>query len=162
MTNAPDPSQTGRRTRFRKPAAAVLLTVGVLAAGCGGVSSSTSTNAAKTSTSTGKPAYCSELTSLQQSVKALSNVHVVKNGTKALESAVTQVKNDAAALESAVKGEFSAQTSALKSSVEQLTATTKELTTAPSQATLSKIPAEVSAVSTSVKNFASAASSKCG
>jgi hypothetical protein len=70
-------------------------------------------------------------------------------------------KNATAAVNQA-KSDFSSQTTALKSSVDALTTTVKQVTGTPSLQTLGQLPAELSAVSTAAKNLQTAVSSKCG
>ena len=60
-----------------------------------------------------KPSYCSSLSSLKSSVKALPTTNVVSGGTNALKSAVTKVQNDANAVISGAKSDFPNETSAL-------------------------------------------------
>jgi outer membrane murein-binding lipoprotein Lpp len=119
-----------------------------LIAGCGSSSS--------------KPDYCSSLSSLEASIKALPSTDVVKNGTSALESALKKVQSDANAVVSGAKSDFPNETSALKSSIDALSTTVKQLTSSPSAATLAQVPGQVTAVANAVKGFTSAASSKCG
>jgi len=109
-----------------------------------------------------KPSYCSSLTNLKNSIKAVPSTKVVQNGTNALKSALTKVEDDAKAVVSGAKSDFPNETSALESSVNALATSAKALASNPSAAAVSQTVSDVSAVSTSVKNFSSAASSKCG
>lgn len=120
---------------------------GVLLAGCGGSS---------------KPSYCSAVSSLESSIKAVPSTNIVKNGTSALASAFSKVQSDATAVVSAAKSDFPNETSALTSSVNALSRTVKQVASSPTAATIVQLPAEVSALSSAAKNFSSATASKCG
>ncbi len=108
-----------------------------------------------------KPSYCSSVSSLESSIKALPSTNVIQNGVSALETAVSKVQSDAQTAVNAAKSDFPSETSALKSSVDTLSATAKQAASSPSPATLVQLPAQVSAVVTAAKNFQSATKSKC-
>jgi hypothetical protein len=110
--------------------------------------------------SSSKPAYCSDRTSLENSVKGLKNVDL-KNGLSGLKSQLTTIQSDATALVSSAKSDFPTQTSAVKTSVQTLTAAAKNLSTSPSVSQITKIAGDAAAVSTSVKGFVDATNSKC-
>jgi hypothetical protein len=136
------------RTRQRlAPATFVLAATVALLTGCGGSS---------------KPSYCSAVGDLKSSIQALPSVDVVKNGTSALQSAFTKVQDNANAVVNDAKSDFPTETSAVKTSVDSLSSTVKQLSSNPSAATVAQLPAQVSAVATAVKGFTSATSSKCG
>jgi hypothetical protein len=137
-----------RVTRLRRASAGALLTtaVAVAAAGCG----------------SSKPAYCSSVSSLKSSIKALPSTNVIKNGTSALKDAVNKVQTDATSAVSAAKNDFPSETSALTSSVSALETTVKQLVSSPSAAAGIQVASEASAVKTAVENFSKATSSKCG
>jgi hypothetical protein len=124
----------------------MLLAAGAALGACGGSS---------------KPSYCSAVSNLEASVKALPSTNVVKNGTDALKSALTKVENDAQAVVSSAKNDFPNETAALKSSVDALSSTAKQLTSSPSAATIVQVPAQVAAVANAAKSLSSATSSKC-
>jgi hypothetical protein len=107
-----------------------------------------------------KPAYCSDRTNLQNSVKGLKSVDL-KGGLSGVRSQLTKIQSDATALVGSAKNDFPSQTSAIKTSVQTLTGAVKTLSTTPSVAQIAKIAADVSAVSSSVTAFADATSSKC-
>jgi hypothetical protein len=81
-----------------------------------------------------KPAYCTDRTNLENSVKGLKNVDL-KSGLSGVRSQLNKIQSDATALVGSAKSDFPSQTSA--------------------------ISGDVSAVSTSVKAFTEATSSKC-
>lgn len=125
--------------------AAVVLSATAIAA-CGGSS---------------KPSYCSSVSNLKSSIKALPSTNVVATGLNGLESAVTKVQSDATTAINAAKSDFPTEASALKSSIDTLSSTVKEAASSHSVATIAQIPAQASAVVTAVNNFQSATSSKC-
>jgi len=97
------------------------------------------------------------------SVKAIpSPSEIKKNGTNALKSAVSQVQMNATTVVNDAKSQFATQASALKSSVDTLSGSVKQMSSPPTAAQLKALPAQVSAVVTATKNFTSAASPKCG
>jgi hypothetical protein len=107
-----------------------------------------------------KPAYCSDRTNLQNSVKGLKSVDL-KGGLSGVRSQLNKIQSDATALVGSAKSDFPSQTSAITTSVQTLTGAVKTLSTTPSVAQVAKIAADVSAVSSSVTAFADATSSKC-
>ena len=109
---------------------ATALCVGALAA-CGGAS---------------KPSYCSSVSNLESSIKALPSTNVVATGLNGLESAVSKVQSDAQTAISNAKSDFPSETSALKSSIDTLSTTAKQAASSPSVATIAQLPAQVSAV----------------
>jgi hypothetical protein len=125
--------------------AAALLCAGALGA-CGGSS---------------KPSYCSSVSNLESSIKALPSTNIVATGLNGLESAVSKVQSDAQTAINAAKSDFPNETSALKSSIDTLSTTVKQATSAPSAATIAQIPSQASAVVTAANNFQSATKSKC-
>jgi hypothetical protein len=129
-----------------------LLTGGALIAGCGSSSSSSS-----------KPPYCDAVTKTENAVKSLPTLSDVKaNGAGTLKTAVAQLQQNATTAVNQAQSDFSSQTTALKTSVDALTNTVKQIASTPSVQTLAQLPAELSAVGTAAKNLQSAVSSKCG
>ena len=129
-----------------------LLTGGALIAGCGSSSSSSS-----------KPAYCDAATETENAVKSLPTVSDVKaNGAGTLKAAVAQLQQNATTAINQAKSDFSTQTTALKTSVDTLAITVKQVASTPSVQTLAQLPAQLSAVGTAAKDLQGAVSSKCG
>jgi hypothetical protein len=108
-----------------------------------------------------KPSYCSAVSNLETSIKAIPSTNIVQTGLSGLESALTKVQSDAQTAINAAKGDFPNETSALKSSIDTLSTTVKGATSSPSASTLAQIPSQVSAVVTAANNFQSATKSKC-
>jgi hypothetical protein len=135
----PEPRKTAQT------AAALVLGVAVLAA-CGGSS---------------KPSYCSSVSTLESSIKALPSTNILQTGLNGLETAVSKVQTDAQTAINSAKSDFPTETSALKSSITALSSTVKSAVSTPTPATIAQIPAQVSATITAVNNFQSATKSKC-
>lgn len=127
-------------------AALTIIAAGAALAGCGG---------------SGKPSYCSSLSNLEASIRALPNVNVVKNGTSGLESALQKVQSDANAVVKSAKSDFPNESTALKSSVDALSSTVKQVVSSPTPALIAQIPAQATAVANAVTGFHNATSSKC-
>jgi hypothetical protein len=136
----------GRRLIGALAVAAVFGAVVVLA-GCGGSS---------------KPSYCSKLTTLKQSVKDLPSTDVVGNGVNALTANIDKVVNNAHAVVDSAKSDFPTETQAITAAVDSLQTTVKQLQSGASATLALQAASNVSALATSVKNFSSATSSKCG
>ena len=126
-------------------AALALCTVVALAA-CGGSS---------------KPSYCSSVSNLESSIKAIPSTNIVQTGLSGLESALTKVQSDAQTAINEAKSDFPNETTALKTSVDALSATVKNAVSSPTPATIAQIPAQASAVVTAVESFQTATKSKC-
>jgi hypothetical protein len=124
--------------------AAVALVALVALAGCG----------------SSKPAYCSDRTNLENSVKNLPS-SVSSSGISGLTSQLTTIKSDATTLVSAAKSDFPTQTSAVKSSVDTLVSAVKALPSSPSATQIATIAADASSVVNSVHSFTDASKSKC-
>ena len=124
------------------PAAAALV-----AAGCGGDD---------------KPAYCSNVSDLQQSVDDLKNVQLKESGSlSTLQTDVEKVQSDADAIVSSAKEDFPNETSALKSSVSSLSTTINELPSSPTAQELAALAPDINSVVTAAKDLDSATSSAC-
>jgi predicted PurR-regulated permease PerM len=127
-------------------AVAVVIAVAVALAGCG----------------SSKPSYCSKLTTLKQSVKDLPSTDVIGNGVNALKANINKVADNANAVVSAAKSDFPNESKAISSSVDSLKTSVSQLQNGASASVLAQTAGNVSALATSVKNFSSASSSKCG
>jgi hypothetical protein len=106
------------------------------------------------------PAYCSDRTSLQNSVKGLTNLNP-SSGISGLKSQVAKIKSDADNLVSSAKSDFPSQTSAIKSSVDTLHSTITALPASPSAAQIATVATDAKNVVDSVNSFESASKSKC-
>ncbi|HET8977284.1 MAG TPA: hypothetical protein VFN87_03945 [Solirubrobacteraceae bacterium] len=144
------PHRDRRGLAARAAVVPAVLTLAV--AGCGSTGNTTA----------GKPSYCTARSNLEQSVKALPQTDVLKNGTKALEANLEKVVNDAKALKNAVKTDFASETKAIDTAMNALTTTLHQIQSqGPTAANLTALPGQISAVASSVKSFTSATASKC-
>jgi hypothetical protein len=107
-----------------------------------------------------KPAYCSDRSNLQNSVKGLTSLNV-SSGISGLESQIKKIQSDGAAVASSAKGDFPSQTSAVTSSVNALKSAVQGLPSSPSAAQIAAVAKDASAVVSSVKSFSDATKAKC-
>jgi len=127
-------------------AAVCLAAAGLVAlAGCGGSS---------------KPAYCSDRSNLESSVKGLTNLNT-SSGLSGLEAQVKTIQSDATKVVDSAKSDFPSQTSAVKSSVAALQSAVKALPSQPSASQLAPVATAAASVVSSVKSFTDATSSSC-
>ena len=97
-------SRNGAGRGLTRVAVVVLTAVALIAlAGCG----------------SSKPAYCSDRTTLENSVKNLPSV-TSSSGISGLTSQISTIKSDATSLVNAAKSDFPTETSAVKTSVDAL------------------------------------------
>jgi hypothetical protein len=123
-----------------------LAAAALVAAGCGG---------------SDKPAYCSNVSDLQQSVDDLKSVKLESGVLSTLQTDAQKVQSDANAVVSSAKQDFPSQTSALKSSVSTLSTTIKQLPPSPTAQQLAPLALQISSAVTAAKNLASATKSAC-
>ncbi len=128
------------------PVTLVLVLMVGAASGCGGSSS--------------KPAYCSDRSSLESSIKGLS-VPTSSSDITTLKSQLATIQTQATALVNSAKSDFPSQTSAIKSSVDTLSSAVKALPASPSTSQIAAIGVDAVAVTSSVKSFTDATSSNC-
>ena len=103
-----------------------------------------------------KPAYCTDRTNLQNSVKGLTS-----SGISGLKSQITQIQGDATTLVNSAKSDFPDQTAAITSSVSTLKNSLSALPPSPSAAQIATVTKNAASVASSVKSFTDASSSKC-
>ena len=115
-------------------------------AGCGGSS---------------KPAYCSDRSNLESSVKGLTGL-TLSSGMSGLEAQLNKIKTNSTQLVKSAQNDFPNETSAIKSSFDSLDKTVKGLSSSPSAGDIATVAAQTSAFVTSVKGFMDSTSSKCG
>ena len=109
---------------------------------------------------TSKPAYCSSGTHLENSIKGLTNLNP-GSGVSGVQSQLSKIESDANAVVNSAKSDFPSQTSAIKSSVDGLMGAVKALPSSPTASQIGAIAVDVAAVTSSVKSFMDATSSKC-
>jgi hypothetical protein len=111
--------------------------------------------------SSSKPAYCTDRTNLQNSVKGLTSLNF-SGGISAIKSQVDMIQANATALVNSAKSDFPSQTSAITSSVDALKTSVTALSSGPSVANASAAAKDATNVTNSVKSFNDATSSQCG
>jgi len=123
----------------------VALAAVVLLAGCGG---------------SGKPAYCSDRSNLESSIKGLTILNT-SSGMSGLETQLKTIQSDANKLVSSAKSDFPSQTNAIETSVAALQSAVKALPSNPSTTQLAPVATAAASVVSSVKSFMDATSSNC-
>lgn len=106
--------------------------------------------------SSSKPAYCTDRTDLQNSVKGLTS-----SGISGIKSQLKQIESDASTLVSSAKSDFPSETSAITSSVNTLKGSVAALPSSPSAAQVVTVGKDAAGVVSSVKGFVDASNSKC-
>ncbi len=146
LSNRVDISRRRRgRAAVRTAVATVAVGTLIALAGCG---------------SSSKPAYCSDITTLENSVKNLPSV-TSSSGVSGLKSQINTIVSDANAVVSSAKSDFPSQTSAVKTSVDALQSALKALPASPSATQVAGIATDTSSVVSSVKSLTDASKSKC-
>jgi hypothetical protein len=124
----------------------VLAIAALVAVGCGG---------------SDKPAYCSNVSDLKQSVDDLKGVKIERGALSTLRTDLQKVQSNANAVVSSAKQDFPSQTSPLKSSVSSLSTAVKQLPASPTAQQLVPLVLMVRSVVTAAKGLGSATSSAC-
>ena len=106
--------------------------------------------------SSSKPAYCTDRTTLTNSVNGLTS-----SGVSGLKSQLKQVQTDATTLVNSAKSDFPTETSAITSSVSALKNSVTALPSSPSAAQIATATKDAASVVSSVKSFVDASNSKC-
>ena len=106
--------------------------------------------------SSSKPAYCTDRTNLENSVKGLTS-----SGVSGLKSQLKQIQSDATTLVDSAKSDFPSETSAITSSVSALKNSVTALPSSPSAAQIVTATRDAASVVSSVKSFVDASNSKC-
>ena len=106
--------------------------------------------------SSSKPAYCTDRTNLQNSVKGLTSA-----GISGVKSQLKQIQSDATTVVSSAKGDFPSETSAITSSVNTLKNSVAALPSSPSAVQVATVGRDAAGVVSSVKSFVDATNSKC-
>jgi uncharacterized protein involved in exopolysaccharide biosynthesis len=110
--------------------------------------------------SSSQPAYCSDRTNLQNSVKGLTSLNV-SSGVSGLKSQVEKIQSDASAVVSSAKSDFPSETSAITTSVDALKSSVAALSSSPSAGQVATVTKDAANVVSSVKSFMDASNSKC-
>jgi hypothetical protein len=107
-----------------------------------------------------KPAYCTDRTNLENSVKGLTSLNF-SGGISAIQSQVAMIGTNATALVNSAKSDFPSQTKAITSSVDALKNSVAALAADRSAANIATATRDAASVVTSVKSFTNATSSQC-
>jgi septal ring factor EnvC (AmiA/AmiB activator) len=108
------------------------------------------------------PAYCSNVSDLQQSIDELpESVQLESGALSTLQTDVQDVQSNIDAVVSSAKQDFPSETSALESSVSSLSATIEKLPPSPTPQQLLSLAPEIDNVVTSAEDLSSATSSAC-
>ncbi len=110
--------------------------------------------------SSSKPAYCTDRTNLENSIKGLTSLSV-SSGVSGLKSQLSTIASDATKVVNAAKSDFPTQTTAVKTSVDALQTAVKALPSSPSATQVAGIATDAASVVSSVKSFTDASKSKC-
>ena len=139
-------SRAGQDRTWARSALALVAVVGAITmAGC----------------SSGPPAYCTNRTNLENSIKGLTDLNV-SSGISGLEAQVKKIESDATTLVNSAKSDFPSQTSAITSSVDALKTSVRQVASGPTAANIATLTTNAASVVRSVKDFTDATNSKCG
>jgi hypothetical protein len=145
-------SEVSERSLPRRRAASSLILLGIVAAAVVG---------ALAGCSSGPPAYCSDRSNLQNSVKGLTSLNA-SSGVSGLKSQLNKIQTDATNLVNSARSDFPTETSAITSSVNALKSSVGALSSSPSAGQIATVSKDAAGVVTSVSNFMNASNSKCG
>lgn len=107
-----------------------------------------------------KPAYCSTRSSLESSIKGLTNLNA-SSGISGLQAQVKKIQSDATNLVNQAKSDFPNETSAISSSVSKLQSSVSSLASSPSASQIASVTTAASGLVTSVQSFVNSSKSKC-
>jgi hypothetical protein len=110
--------------------------------------------------SSSKPAYCTDRTNLQNSVKGLTSV-ATSSGVSGLKSQIGTIQSDATTVVNSAKSDFPSETSAITSSVDALKSSLSALSSSPSVTDIATVAKNAAGVASSVKSFVDASNSEC-
>jgi hypothetical protein len=114
----------------------------ILAVGCGGSS---------------KPAFCSNVSNLEQSAKNLDP----SKGVSSLKTQLQDLANQAQKIVPSAKSDFPNETAAIDSSVSKLKTDVKSIASSPSPQQIAAVASDAKGLVDAVNNFVSASKSKC-
>jgi phage-related minor tail protein len=119
--------------------------LGLFAAGCG----------------SDEPDYCSDVSTLEQSVNDLADLKLESGVLSELQSDLSTIQSNAKAVEQSAKQDFPDETSALETSVSKLSKSIDKLPESPTTEQLVGLAPEISAVVDADKELDSATESAC-
>jgi hypothetical protein len=157
-----------RRVTAARPAwwkiAAVVLGAGLLTVACSSSSSTTSppaTSAATPAAATANAALCADADALRTSLGNLTHISVGKNSADQIESGIANVKKTLAGFTAQAKGEYQAQTGALKSALDKLQTAASSLKSNPGVSTVADTVSALTGVATAAGGLLTAVGAKC-
>jgi hypothetical protein len=109
----------------------------------------------------GEPGYCSDVDTLEQSVKDLGSVDVIAGGTNAVTDALQKVESNARVAVDAARDDFPDETGALSDSIADVKSSVRQLTDDPTGQEAARATTDVSAVVTAADDFVQATRSEC-
>jgi len=126
--------------------ASLIALAAIALAGCGG----------------SKPEYCEKSDELRESVKALTEVNLSKEGVAGAEATLRKIQSSATAVVKAAKSEFPQETEAISSAADELAESVKAAASSQTRSSaISQIPAELAALGLAANKFIEATKSKC-
>jgi hypothetical protein len=140
----------------------------LVAAGCGQGSSTSSASAPATSaasTPAASPAatsvLCADAAALRTSLSNLTHLNVGAGTVSEIKTNLTDVQSNLATFINDAKGEYQAQTAALKSATDKLEVAVKSLTTKPSVSALGSVTTALGDVNTAAQSLLAAVNTHC-
>jgi hypothetical protein len=109
----------------------------------------------------GTPAYCSDLDELEKSVNDLKGIQIDRGALPTLRVELGEVGNDADAVVRSAREDFPSQTSAVESSLSQLSAGVQGLPESPSREELRAITPQLRDFLRSAQDLSNATRSAC-
>jgi hypothetical protein len=104
-----------------------------------------------------KPAYCGDVSTLEQSVNDID----VTKGLGSLETQLQKVQSNAESLVSSAKSDFPDQTAAINTAVSRLKTDVSAITSSPAPSQLAAVASGAKSMVDAVSGFVSASKSKC-
>jgi hypothetical protein len=108
-----------------------------------------------------KPQYCSDISTLQDSVSQLSSISIEAGVLDNVKTDLETVQTDAQTAVDSAKTDFPSETSALEDSINTASTSIQDLPASPSAAEIAAVALNVSAVVNAAQDFESATSSAC-
>ena len=113
------------------------------------------------SSSSSKPAVCSDADNLKASVQDLKNTNLRANGLSSVQDDLTKIKQQLQAVETSAKGQFAPQTTALNTAIDKLTTSIDAAKASLNAGTLSAVASAAGSVVTAGQNLVTAVSNTC-
>jgi hypothetical protein len=107
------------------------------------------------------PAYCSNVSELEKSVREVGDVKLETGAVAALQDDLRTVRSNADEVVRSAQEDFPSETDAVKSAVSRLSTTIEQLPSSPTAQDLLPLASEIGAVVTASKDLVSATSSAC-